>query len=408
MCAEACVGRTHFDSAASIGKRRSRHCPYSVAGRERVGPQAYDPVVRPPWILTLTLMALGPVEARANDGVFGGSGAALAPLASTPIRMLREDIIMELTGRPLAWSVKAVYEFENPTSSQVVVQMGYPETRCDAEEGDCSGQGGRFRGLDTRVRGRSVRHRVGRVTENSAWATELDRVYLFDVTFAPRERVRVEHRYTYDRSFTSVIGENVFYLTRTGALWNGPIGQARFTVRTPIPPFVVEHPRTFELTSWDRGVVGGRGVTTLLFAVRNWRPAEDFGVLLGDSARIEIGTPVGDGSVDLSDCASGLRGPGRTREARRLETEMIRALSPRELQGCRDLVLALNGSPISDRQFRRALTGGPAPESGMGEDWVVETLRPATSFTGAQVFPRHAAFVRRLDLEIARRASAHE
>lgn len=355
--------------------------------------------------LALAVVAVASSEARANDGIFGGSGASLAPLQSTPIRMLREDITLELTGRPLAWRVTAVYEFENPTAAEVVVQMGYPETRCDADEGDCSGQGGRFRGLDTRVRGRRVRHRVGRVSEDSAWAMELERVYLFDVTFAPHERVRVEHRYTYDRSFTAVLGENVFYLTRTGALWNGPIGQARFTVRTPNPPWVVEHPRSLPLVSWDRGVVGGRGVTTLVFEVRDYRPTEDFGLLLGDAARVETGEPIGDGSVDVTECAGGLRGPGRTPAQRRLLDEALRESSPEELAGCRNLALALSGAPLGDPRWTRAFYGPSTRTSGMGEGWVVETLRPATTFAPAQMPPVHGAFVRRIDAELARRAA---
>lgn len=374
-----------------------------MGGTRRVVP-TYGLHVRVALGVAVALVALWPVRARANDGVFGGSGASLAPLASTPVRMVREDIVMELAGRPLAWRVTAVYEFENPTGAPVVVQMGYPETRCDADEGDCSGQGGRFRGLDTRVRGRRVRHRVGRVAEDSAWAMELDRVYLFDVTFAPHERVRVEHRYTYDRSFTAVLGENVFYLTRTGALWSGPIGEARFTVRTPNPPVAVEHPRTFPLVSWDRGVLGGRGVTTLVFAVRNWRPAEDFGVLLGDSARVEVGgEAIGDGSADVSTCGGGLRGPGRTARERRLAAETLAEASPDELTACKNLALALSGAPL-DARWSRAFYGGPARASGMGEGWVVEALRAATSFTPAQMPAPHAAFVHRLEAELARRA----
>ncbi len=43
--------------------------------------------------VALALVLVGPDDARANDGVFGGSGASLAPLESTPIRMVREDIL---------------------------------------------------------------------------------------------------------------------------------------------------------------------------------------------------------------------------------------------------------------------------------------------------------------------------
>lgn len=339
-------------------------------------------------------------EAGANDGNFGGSGASLAPLASTPVKMLREDITLELAGRPLAWRVTAAYEFENPTGAPVTVQMGYPETRCDPEEGDCMGQGGRFRGLDTKVRGRPVRHRVGRVAESSPWAMELARVYLFDVTFAARERVRIEHRYTYDRSFTAVLGENVHYLTRTGTLWSGPIGEARFVVRTPNPPLVVEHPRSVPLTSWDRVVQGGRGVTELVFVARDYRPTEDFGVLLGEPARLQAGEPIGDGSVDVTGCVAALTA-GRSREGRRAAEEYLRESTAEELTGCQNLVLALSGSPMPDARWTRALYGGQGRTSGMGDGWVVETLRAARTFAPAQMPTTHAAFLRRIRAALA-------
>jgi hypothetical protein len=349
------------------------------------------------WVLAMLAM---PTTALANDGVFGGSGASLAPLESTPIRMVNEDIVLDLRGRPLAWNVTAIYEFENPTDAAVTVQMGFPEARCNPEEGDCYGQGGRFRGLRTRVRDVPVRHRIGRVTSESPWAMELSRVHLFNVTFAPRERVRIEHRYTYDRSFTAVLGENVHYLTRTGALFAGPIEVARFTVRTPNPPLLVEHPRTFRMLSWDRGMDGRRGVTELVFETRNWTPAEDFGLLLGDFVRIEAGAPVGDGSIDLSECPHGMDGLGPG--GREFFEEAIRA-SPRELlEACRTFVFALSGHTFRDARFTRAFFGGPSRDSGMGEDWVVELLRPATSFTMAQMPASHGAYVRSIDAALAR------
>lgn len=344
-----------------------------------------------------------PSVARANDGAFGGSGASLAPLSSTPIRMVREDIAMELRGRPLAWSVTAMYEFENPTAGEVAVQMGYPETRCDPDEGDCVGQGGRFRGLRTHVRGRAVRERIGRVSASSPWAMELGRVHLFDVRFAPRERVTVEHHYTYDRSFTAVLGENVHYLTRTGALWNGPIGEARFTVRTPDPPLLVEHPSVFRLASWDRKLVDGRGVSELVFEARDFRAEVDFGLLLGPSGRLEAGEPIGDGSFDPTLCylpglGSRLRG-----ETRALFDEWARAAPREELVGCRNLVFALNGYTFRNARWTRTFYGGPQRESAMGAGWVVAPIRPASAFTPDQMAAHHGAFVRLVSAEIARR-----
>lgn len=53
---------------------------------------------------------------------------------------------------------------------------------------------------------------------------------------------------SYDRS-NFVLGEYVHYVTMTGQLWNGPIGRARFVVRTPYRPWFLEFPSCFELIS---------------------------------------------------------------------------------------------------------------------------------------------------------------
>jgi hypothetical protein len=357
-------------------------------------------------VLVAVLLFAAPSVARANDGAFGGSGASLAPLASTPIRMVREDIVMELRGRPLAWDVTAHYEFENPTDEAVTVQMGYPETRCDAEEGDCVGHGGRFRGLRTRVRGRVVRERIGRVSESSPWAQELDRVHLFDVSFAPRERVTVDHHYVYDRSFTAVMGENVYYLTRTGALWNGPIGEARFTVRTPEPLYSVEHPGVFRLVQWDRRVMNGRGMSELVFEARSFTAEVDFGLLLGSVMRLEIGEPIGDGSFDATVCyLSGLTGPMRP-STRVFFDEWLRDAPPEDLAACRNLVFALSGYTFRNERWTRAFYGARPRPGDMGEGWVVEPLRPATRFTQAQLPRHHGTIVRAIQRELARRGAA--
>ncbi|MCA9520708.1 MAG: hypothetical protein KC609_07040, partial [Myxococcales bacterium] len=76
----------------------------------------------------IAISALLPTTAWANDGSFGGKGAALLPLKQTAIRMLSEEIVIEQREEPprnkkrsgrLAFWVTARYRFENPTNRPV-------------------------------------------------------------------------------------------------------------------------------------------------------------------------------------------------------------------------------------------------------------------------------------------------
>jgi hypothetical protein len=220
-------------------------------------------------------------SAQANDSSFGGSGSALVPLREARVVMAWEEITLEHRHDPrvgaLAWFVDARYELHNPTAEAITLQIGYPETRCHPDE-DCNGQGGRFRDLETLVRGEKVTPRAGEVDPKITWAPPMGKVYLFDVTFAPGERVAITHRYTYDSS-SSVEGQWVDYLTRTGALWGAPIGRARFTVRTPWRPLGITYPPEYKLQRYtERLDANQEPQTELVFELTQWTPTRDFAV----------------------------------------------------------------------------------------------------------------------------------
>ncbi len=219
--------------------------------------------------------------ALANDSSFGGSGANLRPIKETRVQMKAEDIVLELRQddrvRDQAWFITATYQFHNPTKESVDLQMGFPELRCEEEE-DCNGEGGRFRDLKITVDGKLVKHRQGKVTKNNDWGWRLGQVYLFDVSFKPGQTVEVVHRYTHDRSL-SVEGESMEYLTTTGSLWNGPISQARFTLRTPWRPWMLTFLPEFELVKFEEKAAGGiGGMTEMIFEARKWTPKRNFEV----------------------------------------------------------------------------------------------------------------------------------
>jgi hypothetical protein len=65
--------------------------------------------------------------------------------------------------------------------------MGFPEPRCD-EDGDCHISQS-FKDLETTVRGVPVQHRKGKLSMTKL-SPVLGKVWLYDVIFEPKERVK--------------------------------------------------------------------------------------------------------------------------------------------------------------------------------------------------------------------------
>jgi len=288
-------------------------------------------------LVALALAALGllPAVARANDSSFGGRGAELIPLKETRIKMVSEDIVIEERGG--RWVIQATYQFENPTAEVVKLQMGFPEEECHPDADCADSDHGRFHDMKTTARGAEVPHRVGEVAPETEWAPSLGRVFLYDLTFQPHERVTVVHQYNTGQS-TSVDGREVSYITRTGGLWNGPIGSARFTIRTLQRPWAMRWPATFKLESYvERPTGPGKGVTEIVFAMKSWTPKEDLDLLLANpwfSPRCPGHPFLGNGMSDAE-----LR-------------QTLREADDSELSGCHNLPYAHHGYTFKDKDLQ--------------------------------------------------------
>lgn len=302
---------------------------------------------------------LVPLTASANDSSFGGEGADLAPLEETRVRMKSEDIALELRPDDM-WHVEARYVFENPTGADVSLQVGFPERHCDPDD-DCVGDG-RFRGLRTEVNGEPVSMRVGRVGRQHRWAPELGRVFLFDVVFPARREVEIVHRYRMHRSGSVEAADEVFYVTRTGALWNGPIGHARFTIRTPKRPWRIVHPAGYALASvTETPIPRGGGMTEIVFEMRDWTPERDLAVYLMSAhqalERMQLPCPAPDAlahEVDRATDPSQVRAILRSHLGERTDDE---------LAVCRNLPFAAHGYPFRTARFRELFYRAPTHQA---------------------------------------------
>lgn len=237
-------------------------------------------------------------DARANDFSFGGVGADFVPRKETRIRMVSEDIVARVEGN--VWYVDAKYIFENPTDETIELDMGFPESRCTGDT-DCRIEVP-FRNMRTWVQGIFVDLHRG-----SAWLRkefpELGNVWMYKATFGARERVEIRHKYQVNSSSTLLVGLEFGYVVRTGALWAGPVGHARFRfLMPPLARFVVP-PKVGNpsLPHWT--VVDGQVWTEVSVEFKDWTPTEDLWVAFNDD--LPEGTWESFLSKDLPDLVPG-------------------------------------------------------------------------------------------------------
>lgn len=289
--------------------------------------------------------------AAASEATANGRGADLLPVAATPLRLLSQDVALELVPVRDAWAVLATYVIENPTDQVVKLRLIFPEQRCDPVL-DCSPMAGQFQDLSTRVRGEPVEPTEASpgelgVRDTHAWGDAIGRIFVYDLQFQPRERVTVVHSYLYDRS-GGVDWWGTDLLTRSAGLWAGPVGRARFTVRLPSPALYVIYPRALPLVRFveEARADGAGSRTELVFEAVDWAADEDFSVRFPSFSVTAMG-PEGlcvgmDG--DLSD------------------EELVGVLegwSDAQLRACRNGLYGLHGYPFKDEALHAAHYGAP-------------------------------------------------
>ncbi|HET6584369.1 MAG TPA: DUF4424 family protein [Nannocystaceae bacterium] len=326
-------------------------------------------------LASTVLVALLARGASANDSTFGGTGAELIPLVETRIRMASEDIVLELG--PEGWHVDARYVFENPTDEAVKVEMGFPEQHCEPDSDCWSSTSGHFQGLRTTVRGTVVEQREGTVDKTHDWAPRLGKVWLYSVELAPHERVEVVHQYGYDPS-TFVDGDTIDYVTRTGKLWNGPIGSARFVVRTPDRPWMLEYPQEFVLTSLvERRGGPKRGMTEIVFEMKEWTPTGDFHLLMANPFRGMEHLP-GDECPSFHRVSQLERARTKSPTAAGELAAELAKFDAATLRVCRNAPYAAHGRPFASRRLRKHFYLPPivGDFGDDGRDWVRAGMRP--------------------------------
>jgi hypothetical protein len=342
--------------------------------------------------------------AQANDGVMGGAGSDLVPLKETDVSMVSEDIL--LTYEAEYWHVEADYVFRNNAKTAQALQLGFPEYRCEVDEAGClAARSFHFEDMVTSVRGAPVKHRKGRVKSEHAWAPRLGNVWLFDLKLAPEEQVNVRHTYRVPASYDSIGGRSTRYVTRTGALWAGPIGRARFRVRVPLQAVDFIGPDELKRTSVSKLEVGGRKLAEVLYDIRDFAPDYDLSfyflerhfVSAGNSERPDY-APDGPGRSGLADtdrCQNylGLWELGQDKAAGRAErtnaelsTVLARGTHSRSI--CEATVYAKYGKRFDDDRLNRYFYGARGFQIG---EWPYGFMQPNPDFDPSWLGPDDVA-----------------
>lgn len=341
---------------------------------------------------TLSLLLSPPL--LSNDASIGGLGSDLVLLSEGRIAMVSEDIRMiQKSAHSSEWSVYAHYLFANGTDDSVTITMGFPEPKhCHGEEEFGDAFDPRFRNLTISIDGEPVAVTQGMITR-SEWDFCLGTVHLFSVTFAPRQRLTIDHAYDYTGT-ASVEGYHVDYLTRTGRLWNGPIGSARFTVVAAGLPTGLLWPSEYRLVDHyrDRFPTDPYDVirSVYVFEQREWTPTADFSLLLP----LWWGPPQPECCPLPWEVAEAMKGDDPERTIR----ELAGCLSDSGLRICRNLIFARYGRTFADAALNDLFyaTATPRPGHPFYEE------EEGTSYIGLAPNPRYAdALLTHDDRELA-------
>lgn len=228
-------------------------------------------------LIALTWLCIGRTS-LANDSSMGGSGADLVPLARSDVHMLSEDILI-VAADDDHWAITANYVFVNRSQQAARIQVGFPEYHCDSSlGGDCVAERPvDFKSLQTTIDGKPVKHRKGRVRSDHPWSLELGNVWVYDAVFPPDKTVHIAH------SYRMLHGGNVsadhlgYYVTRTGAVWAGTIGKARFRVRVPISSNSIDTGNPAPPLQTTVHVIKEQGQLfgEIVYTAENWEPTAD-------------------------------------------------------------------------------------------------------------------------------------
>jgi len=225
-------------------------------------------------------------------GIMELYGDTVIPIKEANIRMIKEIVTINLSQLPSIYSstyngtkyttnvTNAVFTFKNITNKRMKIEMGFPFKK--VYSGDVAGTtlyGCSPYNFITKINGERVsifRKKVNKFVKSKI-GSDYDYMYTWPVTFKSNEKKVIESQYF----CSQILNENknladtaIYYVTKTGAFWKGPIGQADFYI-------LLDSYTSHALkTKTIRAVISPKGYKivnykTIEWHFHNWKPTED-------------------------------------------------------------------------------------------------------------------------------------
>lgn len=187
------------------------------------------------------------------------AGTRLHALKQTTVKILEEDLSLELSPKTLKVRATLLLKNDGPAIS---FPVGFP---CDQGNDDIAG-----------LSCKSILHiDIGKKHHAPSLKTveEYGKCWVWDMTFKAGEEVILDIEYSApivnDRYSIPLAGIYfAYYPLRTGANWEGPIGELTMRVRTPAETIILISPRGYTRTP---GLIEWR--------LSNYEPAEDLYII---------------------------------------------------------------------------------------------------------------------------------
>lgn len=216
-----------------------------------------------------------------NHAVANGVGVAevpgntVVPIQQDDVRMVKEVVKVNEGGE-----VTATFTFENRSSKNISFLMGFPFTEGTDPKAVPYGDPGSGE-FKVRINSNKVEYqkKAGSNNDKLKIGAEYAFMYVWQISFKPHEKKTVECIYT--ASWNCDVGPypsctHFTYITKTGALWNGSIGQADFFV-TLSDDYIKNYKAgklAFSIAPANYELVGN----TIEWHFKDWKPTEDVSI----------------------------------------------------------------------------------------------------------------------------------
>ena len=175
--------------------------------------------------------------ARADDGVFEGSGGTVALSKTEYVHMIAEEVILDLTERDII-HVSCLFVVVNEGPADTLL-LGFPDYWPSLDEASNGAFGpSAIHDLVVMVDGISVATKAVPVSEASTMIgaeagrrASYNQAHVWTCTFSPGQTRVLRTEYSHVFSTSSSARQVVRYVLKTGASWAGPIGQVVVRVK---------------------------------------------------------------------------------------------------------------------------------------------------------------------------------